>query len=74
MEQGTIDEAIQAYYGSQFDESARLTSRSAQGALEFIARRKSSLTASPRIRGFSTSVVPLVSTPRLLRMRGITSL
>ncbi len=36
MEQGTIDEAIQAYYGSQFDESARLTSRSAQGALEFI--------------------------------------
>jgi SAM-dependent methyltransferase len=36
MDQATIDAAIQAYYGNQFDESARLTTRSAQGALEFI--------------------------------------
>lgn len=36
MEQAAIDAAIQAYYGTQFDESARLTSRSAQGALELI--------------------------------------
>jgi SAM-dependent methyltransferase len=36
MDQAAIDEAIQTYYGNQFDESARLTSRSAQGPLEFI--------------------------------------
>ncbi len=36
MEQATIDEAIQSYYGHQFDESARLTTRSAQGVLEFL--------------------------------------
>ncbi len=34
MDQRAIDEAIQTYYGSQFDESVRLTTRSAQGALE----------------------------------------
>lgn len=36
MDQAGIDAAIQVYYGRQFDESVRLTSRSAQGALEFI--------------------------------------
>lgn len=36
MDQAAIDSAIQVYYADQFDESVRLTSRSAQGALEFI--------------------------------------
>ncbi|WP_426244609.1 class I SAM-dependent methyltransferase [Nocardioides sp. LHG3406-4] len=36
MDQARIDAAIQVYYARQFDESARLTSRSAQGALELI--------------------------------------
>jgi len=36
MDQAAIDSAIQVYYANQFDESVRLTSRSAQGALEFI--------------------------------------
>ncbi len=36
MDQAVIDSAIQVYYAEQFDESVRLTSRSAQGALEFI--------------------------------------
>lgn len=36
MDQVAIDEAIEHYYTEQFDESVRLTSRSAQGALEFI--------------------------------------
>lgn len=34
-EQRDIDERIQAYYGEVFDEQARLTTRSAQGPLEF---------------------------------------
>lgn len=34
-EQREIDERIQAYYGEVFDEESRLTSRSAQGPLEF---------------------------------------
>ncbi len=34
-DQDAIDERIQAYYGVQFDESVRLTTRSAQGPLEF---------------------------------------
>ena len=36
MDQAAIDSAIQVYYANQFDESVRLTSRSAQGAFEFI--------------------------------------
>ena len=36
MDQATLDAAIQAYYASQFDESARLPRRSAQGVLEFV--------------------------------------
>ncbi|MCT1476530.1 bifunctional 2-polyprenyl-6-hydroxyphenol methylase/3-demethylubiquinol 3-O-methyltransferase UbiG [Microbacterium sp. p3-SID336] len=35
MNQNEIDEAIQAYYSGEFDENARLTTRSAQGRLEF---------------------------------------
>ncbi|WP_150460249.1 class I SAM-dependent methyltransferase [Nesterenkonia ebinurensis] len=34
-DQRSIDERIQTYYGETFDEGARLTSRSAQGPLEF---------------------------------------
>lgn len=34
-EQRDIDERIKAYYGEVFDEQARLTTRSAQGPLEF---------------------------------------
>lgn len=36
MSQDAIDTAIQHYYTHQFDENARLTTRSAQSALEFI--------------------------------------
>ena len=36
MDQAAIDVAITDYYAHQFDESARLTGRSLQGALEFI--------------------------------------
>lgn len=36
MDQGQLDSAIQDYYASQFNESARLTTRSTQGRLEFI--------------------------------------
>ncbi|NEA34738.1 class I SAM-dependent methyltransferase [Streptomyces sp. SID13031] len=36
MEQGEIDAGIQHYYSNVFDEDARLTTRSAQSALEFI--------------------------------------
>jgi len=35
MEQRDIDERIQAYYGAAFDEQSRLSTRSAQGPLEF---------------------------------------
>ena len=35
MEQSGIDSAIQTYYSTLFDEAARLTTRSAQGRLEF---------------------------------------
>jgi SAM-dependent methyltransferase len=35
MEQSDIDAGIQSYYSTGFDEGLRLTSRSAQGALEF---------------------------------------
>lgn len=36
MDQATTDAAIQRYYTHQFDEDARLTTRSAQSAVEFI--------------------------------------
>ncbi len=36
MDQAAIDAAIQTYYAEQFDEDTRLTTRSAQGELEFI--------------------------------------
>lgn len=36
MDQAAIDAAIQTYYGGQFDEGSRLTTRSAQGPLEFL--------------------------------------
>lgn len=35
MDQRDIDERIQSYYGAAFDEQARLSTRSAQGPLEF---------------------------------------
>lgn len=35
MDQDQIDDAIQAFYGDAFDEHSRLTTRSAQGRLEF---------------------------------------
>lgn len=36
MDQAGIDAAIQTYYGQQFDEHSRLTTRSVQGQLEFV--------------------------------------
>lgn len=36
MDQAAIDEAVRRYYTGEFDESARLTTRSAQSALEFV--------------------------------------
>lgn len=47
MDQDGIDAAIQAYYGSVFDEHARLTTRSAQGRLEFERTQEVVRTATP---------------------------
>ncbi|MGN7800426.1 class I SAM-dependent methyltransferase [Leifsonia sp. 22587] len=47
MNQQRIDDAIQAFYGRVFDEDARLTSRSAQGRLEFERTQEIVRTATP---------------------------
>jgi ubiquinone/menaquinone biosynthesis C-methylase UbiE len=51
-DQGEIDAGIQHYYSSVFDEDARLTTRSAQSALEFIRVQElvgSRITAGSRV-------------------------
>lgn len=47
MAQEQIDESLQAYYGHIFDEGSRLTTRSAQGRLEFERTQEIVRAASP---------------------------
>lgn len=47
MDQHGIDAAIQEFYGELFDEDARLTTRSAQGRLEFDRTQEIVRTATP---------------------------
>lgn len=61
MPQDSLDEAIDAYYTHQFNEGARLTTRSAQGRLEFerpqqIVRRHTSAPAKILDVGGATGV------------------
>lgn len=47
VEQSEIDAAVQTYYAELFDEGARLTTRSAQGALEFERTQEMVRAATP---------------------------